>query len=376
MSLPFFSGAASFKKQWPRLSTLLDEVVASGRFTNGLMVARFEDALAIYTGAAHAIAVGSGTDALILVLTAAGIGPGDEILVPPFTFFASASSIAHVGATPVFVDIDPVTYSMDPAEIEARITERTRAIMPVHLFTQMADMPQIRRLADKHRLLVLEDSAEAIGMWSNGLHAGLHGKAGVLSFFPTKTLGAMGDGGLILTDDADLARTCRLLRDQGRDVGQDPHLYHLAGFNSRMDDIQAAILLVKLQDLPRDIAHRAALAKYFDRRLQKLSPCVQIPRIAERGYATNAVYYVYLIEAERRDALAEHLAACGIGTEAYYPIPLHQQPCFAHLGYSTGDFPVAERACTRTLALPLYPDMSIDQADQVCEAIKQFYFGG
>jgi UDP-2-acetamido-2-deoxy-ribo-hexuluronate aminotransferase len=379
VTVPFFSGADSLRQRWPKVSALLDRITEVGHFTNGPVVQEFERAIEVYAGAKHAVAVGSATDALIIMLRAAGIGRGDEVITPCFTFFASASSIAHVGATPVFVDIDPLTYNIDPQSLEASITERTRAIMPVHLFTQMADMPTVERIATEHGLLVLEDSAEGIGMWCDGKHAGLIGQAGVLSFFPTKTLGAIGDAGMILTDDELFAQTCRLLRSHGQKADE-PYMYHMIGYNSRMDDIQAAILLVRLQFLARDIAKRAALAGYYSQHLQALAPLVRTPWTQsgglcgpKRSYATNQVYYVYLIEAEHRDELVAYLTSQGIGTEIYYPIPLHMQPCFAHLGYRQGDFPIAERACTRTVALPLYPDMTMAQVEAVCQAIKTFY---
>lgn len=372
MPVPFFSGTASFQKQWPFIHELLEGILERGVFTSGPTVAKFEKALQLYTGAEHAIAVGSATDALIIMLIAAGIGPGDEVIVPCFTFFASASSIAHVGATPIFVDIDPVTYLLDPAAVEAKITSKTRAIMPVHLFTQVADMPAIGQIALHHQLMILEDSAEGIDMWCNSVHAGLMGSAGVLSFFPTKTLGALGDAGMILTQSSEIAHTCRLLRNHGQAM-QEPYVYHHIGYNSRMDEIQAAILLVRLQSLVRDIARRTELARLYTQHLGTLAPQVTTPQIPERTYSTTPVYYAYVIEAERRDELVQYLASQNIGTETYYPMPLHLQPCFAYLKHSRGDFPVAERVCTRTVALPFYPDLTIEQLESVCAAIKAFY---
>ncbi|GFN32272.1 DegT/DnrJ/EryC1/StrS family aminotransferase [Paenibacillus xylaniclasticus] len=374
MSVAFYSGARSFERQWPIIEQTLDRILDNGQFTNGPIVKELEEALKIYTGAKHCIAVGNATDALILMLHAAGIGPGDEVIVPCYSFFATASSVAHTGATPVFCDIDPVTYSIDAAAIEEKITERTKAIMPVHLFTQMADMARIREVARKYNLLVLEDSAEGIGMFCEGKHAGLLGDCGVISFFPTKTLGAIGDAGLLLTNDDELAKQLRRLRIHGQEEDT-PYIYHRIGLNSRMDDVQAAVLSARLSSLQHDIARRAWLASLYDQELAKI-PQVTPPSIKQRTDAANPVYYVYLIEAENRDQLVSYLSELGIGTEVYYPIPLHLQPCFAQLGYKTGDMPVAERAARRAVGLPLYPDLMDEQVMEVCRAIRSFYEGG
>ncbi|MCR8845911.1 DegT/DnrJ/EryC1/StrS family aminotransferase [Paenibacillus sp. SC116] len=374
MAISFFSGAASFKRQWPLIEEQLDQIIEAGQFTNGPTVKRFEQMMEAYTGAKHCIAVGNATDALIIMLKAAGIGPGDEVIVPCFTFFASASSVGHVGATPVFCDIDPATYSISIEDIERKITERTKAIMPVHLFTQLADMKEIQRIADKHGLLVLEDSAEAIGMFHDSVHAGLIGKAGVISFFPTKTLGAIGDAGLILTNDDLLAHRVRRLRIHGQDEGV-PYVYHEVGYNSRMDDIQAAVLLSRLPYLSQEIAKRAHLAALYDKYLAA-NPSIQTPVIREREDTTNPVYYVYLIECDRRNELVQYLTDNGIGTEVYYPLTLHTQPCFESLGYEEGSMPHAELACTRTVGLPLYPDLTEEEVAAVSAAINKFYEGG
>ncbi|GIQ68040.1 DegT/DnrJ/EryC1/StrS family aminotransferase [Xylanibacillus composti] len=374
MKVPFYTGAVSFKRQWPLIAAKLDQILDQGLFTNGPVVKELERAMETFTGAKHAIAVGNATEALVIMLKAAGIGPGDEVIVPSFTFFASASSIVHAGAVPVFCDIDPVTYMLKPDELEDKVTARTKAIMPVHLFTQMADMKAICEIAEKHGLLVLEDSAEAISMFHEGKHAGIVGQAGVISFFPTKTLGAIGDAGLILTNRDDLAARARLLRLHGQEEDE-PYVHHLVGTNSRMDDIQAAVLLARLQYLPSEIAKRSHWATLYDRLLADL-PQVQTPHIRVREEAANPVYYVYLIEAEQRDELVEYLSEQGIGTETYYPIPLHLQPCFSHLGYEPGSMPHAEHACSRTVGLPMYPDLQEADVRAVCEAIRKFYESG
>ncbi|AJE81450.1 MULTISPECIES: DegT/DnrJ/EryC1/StrS family aminotransferase [Streptomyces] len=391
-AVPFFTQAESFERQWPRLSAHLDEICESGVYSNGPKTAELEAALGRYTGARHAIAVGNGTDALVLLLRAAGIGPGDEVIVPAFSFFASASSVALVGAVPVFADIDPLTYALDPAGLEALITPRTKAIMPVHLFCQPADMAAVAEVAERHGLLVLEDSAEGIGMRLGGRHTGLLGAGGVLSFFPTKTLGALGDAGMVLTDDDQLADTVRRLRDHGRPaaaraaappgprpdpVGRAERALQgeLVGTNSKMDEIQAATLLTKLTTLDEDIRRRALLADAYSRRLRGIPGVRRLPSVVQHEAEVDPVFYVYLIEADRRDALVAHLTAAGIGTETYYPLPLHRQPCFAHLGHQQGDFPRAEAASHRTVALPLYPELTLTQLGGVCEAIRSFFTG-
>lgn len=387
-SVPFFTQAESFERLWPRLSAYLDEVCESGTYSNGPRTAELEAALRAYTGARHAIAVGNGTDALVLLLRAAGIGYGDEVIVPAFSFFASASSVALVGAVPVFVDVDPLTYNLDPAALEAAVTERTKAVMPVHLFCQPADMTAVLTVAEQHGLLVLEDSAEGIGMRLNGRHTGLIGSGGVLSFFPTKTLGALGDAGMVLTDDDALAGAVQRLRDHGRPAlapspapqaptarAEYARQGELAGTNSKMDEIQAAALLTRLTTLDDDIRRRAVLADAYTRRLRGIPGVRRLPTVVERGEPVDPVFYVYLVETDRRDALVSHLAAAGIGTETYYPLPLHLQPCFAHLGHQEGDFPHAEAASHRTVALPLYPELTLTQLGRVCDAVRSFFTG-
>lgn len=388
--VPFFDGRASFDRQWPELSAHLDDMFDNGKFSHGLKTEQFEAAIAEFTGARHAIGMNSATDALVLLLRAAGIGTAgygidgsadDEVIVPCYTFFASASSICHAGARPVFVDVEPGSYAAQPAAIEAAITDRTKAIMPVHLFNQLADMPAITAVAQRTGVPIIEDSAEAIGMWHGGVHAGLSGLGGVLSFFPTKTLGAIGDAGMVITDNPLIADRCAVLRHHGRmgvTVGRISGISNAAsvsGTNSKMDEIQAAVLLTRLAHLPTAIARRAELAARYTRRLAGV-PGVRTPVVLPRNASADPVWYVYLIEADRRDDLVEHLTSTGIGTEVYYPVPLHLQPCFAELGHREGEFPVAEAAARRAVALPLYPDLTMDQVDRVCDVIESYYAGG
>lgn len=373
MSIPFFSCPQFANNQWPRIEPRIDSILQSGMFTNGPLTRELEGALCEYTGAQHVVCVGNGTNALIFMLLAAGIGPGDEVIVPCFTFFASASSIAHAGAKPVFVDIDPVTYNIDVDQVRQLITPHTKAIMPVHLFRQMADMRALRAISEEFGMMILEDSAEGIGMSLDGVHAGRWGRAGVLSFFPTKTLGGFGDGGALLTDDSEIAQNVRMLCDNGRLPGGSGETI-LVGYNDKMDDIQAAVLLSRLEILDQAIKNRAALTAAYDAFLEKLSPWISTPKLSfDANAAMVNVDYVYVIEAENRGALAKHLADHEIGVEVYYPMPLHLQPCFNHLGYKTGDFPNAENACQRTVALPLYPDLTLDQVETVCSTISDFY---
>lgn len=380
-AIPFFTQAASFDKVWPLVVDHVNDVADRGKYSHGRKVGEFEKAIAAYTGARFAIGVNSGTDALVLLLRAAGLQPGDEVVVPAFSFFATASSVSLARGVPVFADIDPVSYSLDPASAAAAVTGRTRAVMPVHLFHQMADMTALAALAAERGLTLVEDSAEAIGMRWDGTHAGLLGTGGVLSFFPTKTLGALGDAGMILTDDPAVAELAGTLRHHGRmgktidHIAGISNLSGASGTNSKLDDLQAAVLMAKLTRLDEEIARRAELAAAYSERLAGIDGVLRVPTVVPRAAATNPVWYVYVAEFERRDALVAHLTERGIGTETYYPSPLHLQPCFADLGYRAGQFPNAEAACERTLALPLYPDLGLDEVDQVVETIRSFYGG-
>ncbi|WP_244501134.1 DegT/DnrJ/EryC1/StrS family aminotransferase [Streptomyces sp. TP-A0874] len=365
-----------------RIEGLLD----TGVYSAGPVCAELEEALSAYTGARHALAVSNGTDALVLLLRAAGIGPGDEVVVPAFTFVASATSVALAGARPVFADIDPATYCIDPLSLEKALTPATKAVMPVHLFCQPADMAGVRAVADRHGLQVLEDSAEGIGMRWNGVHTGLVGRGGVLSFFPTKTLGALGDAGMVLTDDDELAERVRALRNHGRLPGSGRSTGAgglaevapqgvLAGTNAKMDEVQAAVLLTRLAGLDEEIRRRCELAAAYTERLAT-APCVlRLPAVENRGAPVDPVFYVYVIEVEDRDGLVAHLAAHGVETETYYPQPLHTQPCFAGHGHRTGDHPRAESAARHTVALPLYPDLTEEQLERVCSAVHAFHPG-
>nr|WP_238598548.1 DegT/DnrJ/EryC1/StrS family aminotransferase [Saccharothrix sp. ALI-22-I] len=355
-------------------------MVGNGKYSHGRKVLELESALAAYTGAAHVVGVNSGTDALVLLLRACGLSPGDEVVVPAFSFIASASSVVLAGGRPVFADIEPDGYGLDPGSVAAVAGSRTRFVMPVHLFHHVADLTGLVEVARRLDLTVVEDSAEAIGMRYDGVHAGLLGAGGVLSFFPTKTLGALGDAGAVITNDPDVAETVSALRHHGRfgrTIDNFPGIAtstSVVGVNSKMDDVQAAVLLAKLGRLEADIRRRAVLAKRYAEGLADV-PGLKLPSVLPRRRSVRGVFYVYVVEVDRRDELAAHLADSGVGTETYYPLPLHLQPCFEHLGHRPGDFPNAEAACRRTLALPLYPDLPLGDVDHVCDVIRSFYLG-
>ncbi|WP_238412193.1 DegT/DnrJ/EryC1/StrS family aminotransferase [Saccharothrix deserti] len=357
------------------------EVVENGKYSHGRKVLELESALAAYTGAAHVIGVNNGTDALVLLLRACGLQPGDEVVVPAFSFIASASSVVLAGGKPVFADIEPDGYGLDPGAVAAVAGARTRFVMPVHLFHHLADMTGLAEVARRLDLTVVEDSAEAIGMRYDGVHAGLLGAGGVLSFFPTKTLGALGDAGAVITNDPDIAETVSALRHHGRfgrTIDNFPGIATttgVVGVNSKMDDVQAAVLLAKLGRLEADIHRRAELAKRYAEGLAGVPGVLKLPSVLTRRGSVRGVFYVYVVEVDRRDELAAHLAERGVGTETYYPVPLHLQPCFEELGHRPGDFPNAEAACRRTLALPLYPDLPLGDVDRVCDVIRSFYLG-
>ncbi len=377
-TIPFYDGSVLFKQRWNGLQNELDKLMAHGKFSHGETVENLENAIKNYTGAKYALAVNSGTDALVLLLRAANIGAGDEVIVPCYTFAASATSIVHVGATPIFVDIDPVRLTMNTAQLKQSITRKTKAIMPVHLFIQMANMQEIIEIAQQYQLMIVEDSAEAIGMFYNNIHAGLLGIGGALSFFPTKTLAALGDAGMIITNNDQIAEIVGFTRHHGRigkTIGHMPGISHEAiycGTNSKMDDIQAAVLLNRLNYLDQDIQKRADLAAYYDKRLSKIQQ-VKIPQFSAQSENTNCVYYVYVIMAEQRDKLVQYLNANGIGTEIYYPKPLHLQPCFAPYIHSQLSLTVAEDICHKAVAVPLYPGLTYEQIDFVCDHIEKFY---
>ncbi|MBK8915808.1 MAG: DegT/DnrJ/EryC1/StrS family aminotransferase [Phycisphaerales bacterium] len=372
MTVPPLNLPAAFAELREELSAELLAVAASGMYVMGAKVTAFEEALRAYCGSRHALGLSSGTDALLVAMMALNIGPGDEVIVPTFTFFGTAGTVSRLGATPVFVDIEPDTFNIDIAQLAARITPRTRAVIPVHLYGQLADMDALLAVTRAKRIPVIEDACQAIGATERvdgGRMAGCFGEFASLSFYPTKNLGAMGDAGALLCNDDALHETARLLRTHG----ENPRYYHrLIGGNFRLDAIQAAILTIKLRRLEAWTAARRERASLYNRlfgEAQLASAGVRTP-VERRGRHT---YHQYVIRAPRRDDLVRHLAARGIGSGVYYPLPLHLQDCFANLGYKAGQFPVAEQAAREVLALPMYPELTEPQQRAVVDAIRDFY---
>ena len=345
----------------PEIDAAVGRVLASGQYVGGPEVAALEEEFASYCGARHGVAVNSGTSALHLALLASGIGPGDEVITPPFTFYATAATILYAGATPVYVDIDPATFTIDAARIERAITPRTRAILPVHLYGQCADMDAVMDIARRHKLLVIEDAAQAHGAEHRGRRAGSIGDIGCFSFYPTKNLGAAGEGGMLVTNHPEFARTAALLRSWGEEQRYRPIL---KGFNYRLPSLQAAILRVKLRHLETWIQARRALAAEYDRLLEPAS--VTCPQAAPDS---RHVYCLYTIRSADRDGLQSALRAAGIQTAVHYPLPIHLMPAYSDPRYKAGDFPVAEACAESVLSLPLYSQMDPVQLEKVAAQI-------
>lgn len=338
------------------------------QFILGEHTAVLEEALRASLGAADVVACGSGTTALTLVLHAVGVGPEDEVVVPAFGCAPLASTVVNVGATPVFADIDPRTMVADPVEMEALITERTRALMPAHIFSVMADMPRMREIATRHQVRLVEDSAVAQGAVLDGHPAGRWGEAGVFSFVQVKTFGTAGEGGVVVTDDPEVGRIVRMLRNHGQD-GKHRFLHHRVGYNSRFDEILAAFQLHRLPGLPDRLERRARIAEYYTERFMPLCEDGILPPPPGRN---GRCYYVYSLLAERREELKEHLAAQGVASHVYYPVPLPGQPAFTRFAGEGRHWPNAEQASRRALAIPVYPQLSDAQAEHVADAVCHF----
>ncbi|MBI3839136.1 MAG: DegT/DnrJ/EryC1/StrS family aminotransferase [Planctomycetia bacterium] len=353
------------------IAQAIERVCDSGRFVLGPDCDQLEQSLARYCQVPHAIACASGSDALLLALMAHNIGPGDEVLMPSYTFFATASAAWRLGAKPVFVDIDPITFNIAPNLLEGLITAATKAIIPVHLYGQCAEMRSILAIARRHRIPVIEDAAQAVGAEYDGRRAGSWGTIGCLSFYPTKNLGGFGDGGLLTTTDAQLADKLRLLGTHGM---RPRYFHHVVGINSRLDTLQAAVLNVKLPYLEGWTAGRQANAQRYTElfALCGMDRVVMLPRIAPLcRHVWNQ--YVIRVPDGRRDALRAYLAERNIGTEIYYPVPLHLQECFAKLGYTRGNLPESERAGGETLALPIFPELTAAEQQTVVREIAAFF---
>jgi len=360
--IPFLDLKAQYSDIRAEVAAVVASVLESGHYVLGPEVEAFEREFAAYSGAAHGIAVNSGTSALHLALLAAGIGPGDEVITTPFTFVATASAVCNAGARPVFVDIRRDSFTIDPDKIEAAITPRTRALMPVHLYGQPADMDPILDIARRYGLTVIEDAAQAHGAEYKGRRAGSMGDMGCFSFYPGKNLGACGEGGLVVARDAEHAKKVRMLRDWGQERKYE---HVMPGFNFRMDAIQGAILRVKLRRLEEWTERRRVAAKRYGKLL--VDAGVGIP--AEMPYARH-VYHVYAVRTGDRRALQEALNAEQIQSGIHYPIPVHLQPAYASLGYSAGDFPEAEAAARETLSLPMFPELTEPQQMRVAEVLS------
>jgi dTDP-4-amino-4,6-dideoxygalactose transaminase len=364
MTIPILDLKAQYVAHRQEIDSALLGVVAEGQFILGSNVRALEQEIAVYVGSQHAIGVASGTDALRLALAALDIGPGDEVITTPFTFVATASTISHAGATPVFVDIDPRTFNLIPRQVEKAVTARTKAILAVHLFGQPAEMGPILEIGRRHGLKVIEDAAQAIGAEENGHRAGSWGDAGCFSFYPTKNLGAYGDGGMVTTNDAAVAEKVDILRRQG---GKTKYHSEILGFNSRLDEIQAAVLRAKLRHLDEWTAGRQRVARRYNELLAGAAVTTPYERPGVRH-----VYHQYTIRAPRRDELQTFLKKQGIGTMVYYPLPLHRQQLYSNLNYPAGSLPNSEQAAEEVLSLPIYPELSDAQIETVAEAIASF----
>lgn len=356
---------AQYRSMRREIDAAIDAVLASGAFILGPEVAKLEEEMARLCGVRFGIAVNSGTDALLLSMLAAGIGPGDEVITSPFTFFATAETVSQTGATPVFADIDPATFNIDPEAVEAAITPRTKAIVPVHLYGQAAAMDRLLDISKRHGLVVIEDAAQAIGARYKGKPCGSFGALGAFSFYPTKNLGAFGDGGMVVTDDEGLAEQVRLLRAHG---SGGTYYYQRLGYCSRLDEIQAAILRAKMKRLPEWNEGRRANAAAYDEGLARVP--VVTPVEATGDYH---IYHQYTIRCGRRDALRQFLSERGVDTGIYYPLPLHLQEVYRNLGYREGSLPHAEDAAREVLSLPVHPGLKRADVNYVIRQIRAFH---
>lgn len=393
MNIPLIDLKAQYKSISEDLDRVTKEVLSSAGYIMGKNVTEFEKEFAEYIGVKHAISVGNGTDALVIALKSLGIGVGDEVITTPFTFFATAETISAVGAVPVFVDVEKDTFNIDPSKIEEKITEKTKAIVPVHIFGQSAKMDEINAIAEKHNLKVIEDACQAIGGKYKGRNIGTLGDVACFSFFPTKNLGCAGDGGIIVTDNDDVATIARALRTHGSgengqkaynllnnineeidtvqnadDTVYNPLKYYnyLIGYNTRLDAIQAAILRVKLPYIDEWNAKRREIAKIYDESLKDTD--LVTPFVDENNVP---VYHMYILQSEEREAILGKLKENGVATGVYYPVPLHLQKVYKNLGYKEGDMPVAEYLSHRTFAIPVYPELTKEQVDYVIDSIKK-----
>ncbi len=363
--VPLCDILGQYQSLQPEIDAAVLRVLRSGQAILGPEVAAFERETADYCGAKFALGCGSGTDALLLALHALDVGPGDEVILPPFTFFATVGSVLRVGAKPVFVDIDPLTYNIDPTQIEAKITPKTKAIMPVHLFGQCADMGEIQAIADENRIPVIEDAAQSFGSSFDGKRCGTLGAVSCFSYYPSKNIGTLGDAGAVTTDDEALHKKMTALRNHGSEV---KYYHKYVGWNARIDAIHAAILRVKLPHTEAWVEGRRAAAKRYDTLIEQYSLHGFFHRPTVMPYGRHTFnQYVVRVPAQHRDPLVKHLKAEGVGCEVYYPLSLHQQECVQHLGHREGDFPNSEAAARAVLALPMFPEITEAQQRRVLD---------
>jgi dTDP-4-amino-4,6-dideoxygalactose transaminase len=366
MKVPIIDLVRQHKKIEEELVEAFKRVLNSGQFILGNELEAFEKQAAEYLGVKYALGVGNGTDALTIALHAIDVGPGDEVITTPFTFFATAETIAMRGAKPVFVDVEDSTLNIDVSKIEEKITKKTKAILPVHIFGQGAKMEKILEIAKKYNLKVIEDTAQGFGAKRNGKYLGSFGDLGTFSFFPTKNLSCLGDGGLITTNDETLASKIKMLRVHG---SSKKYYHEFLGYNSRLDAVQAAFLSVKLKYIDIWNETRRQIASIYNK---ELSYYVRVPHVDE---GNEHIYHQYTIRTEKRDSLMEFLNKKNISTQVHYPIPLHLQPALSFLGYKEGDLPVAERAAKEVLSLPIFPEMTDSEVEYVIESVKEFFRG-
>jgi dTDP-4-amino-4,6-dideoxygalactose transaminase len=374
VAVPMLDVSRENKRLQSQIDAAMAEVSKSGAFVHGPACAKFEEAMAEYCGAKYAVGCASGSDALLLSLLALGIGPGDEVIVPSFTFFATASAVWRLGAKPVFADIRPHTFNLDPADVMYKLSSATKAVIPVHLFGQCAQMEEIQQIATAARgIPIIEDACQSIGAEYNGRRAGSIGTTGAFSFYPTKNLGGFGDGGLITTNDKEIADKLRVLCNHGM---QPRYYHHFVGLNSRLDTLQAAVLNVKLPKLDNWAAARARHAERYTEEFSRLGLDETIVGPSTAADCTHVWnQYTVRVTDGRRDALQKYLSDRKIGSAIYYPVPLHLQKCFSALGYEPGSLPVTEQACGEVLSLPVYPELTATEQGAVIDAVADFCQG-
>jgi len=357
MNVPLLDLKRQYDKIRHEIEPVVSSIIESQWFINGPRVAEFEENFAAHCGTKYAVGASSGTDALLMSLIAMGIGCGDEVITTPFTFFATVEVVIRMGGTPVFVDIEPDTFNMDTTQLESKITDKTKAIIPVHIFGQCSNMDQVMQVANKHDLRVIEDSAQAVGSMWDGKRAGSFGDVGCFSFFPSKNLGGFGDGGMVTTDNEDLYKKMLTTRQHGIDM-KNLYFYDHIGGNFRLDALQAGVLNVKLKYIDEWQSTRRENAEFYNERLNSFVK----PAEHEKAYH---VYNQYVVRSDNRDELRASMREAGIGCNVYYPYPIHTQPCLSRLGYKEGDFPVCEKACKEVLALPIFPELTEEEMTHV-----------